>query len=132
MTIKIVLKQNLFDATTGIGKSDPALYKNGIFAGIPRNRSVLKIGTGRSDFYIGKLGPTYDASHLSYRGGQTNMMIDSVGTEVSDRIFDIIMNNTDLRTSYGQEILDFVEKGIIEVYQTGTLLTAAQIDVFTA
>lgn len=103
----------------------------GLFAGVPASRAVLTLGSGRDDRYLGKINMN-PASSLSYRGGQTSLMVDSRGTEFSDYTFESIMQESLYRATYGVQILDFVERGLIEVYQDQLLLTPAQIATFTA
>jgi len=133
MTIKILLNPDQFDSVTGIGKgNDPSLYKRGIFAGIHRKKALLEVGAARNDLYVGKLGPVFDMGHLSYRGGQTQLLVDYTGLEMSDIVFDMVMQNDGYRASYGQCILDLAEKNVIDVLHNGTELTPTQIDTWTA
>lgn len=111
--------------------ADSVFLTGGIFYGVDTNRAVLFVGTNRDGFYAGKLG-TGTASNLSYRGGQNVLLISWVGTSISDITLETYMKNTDHRTAYGAPIIDYVERGIIEVYQNTTLLTPAALNVFTA
>jgi hypothetical protein len=120
MTIKIKLADSVFTGPSGV------------FYGTPPNRAVYMLGSGREDMYLSKFRVPYPLGHLSYRGGQTQLMIDRSGTEVTDDTFEVYMQNQEGRISYGEQILTLVVKGFLEVLQDGVILTPAQIDVFTA
>ena len=118
MTISIKLNPTIFDP-------------GGLFEGTPRNRAVLHLGVGRDDTHIGKVNQG-DASHLSYRGGQTNFQIDCRGTEISDQMFQYFAENQGYQVSYMAHIIDYMERGLIQVYQDGILLTVTQVRAFIA
>jgi len=120
MTINIKLADSTFAGPSGI------------FYGVQPNRAVFVLGSGREDIYLGKIRATYPKGHLSYRGGQTQLQIDRNGTEVTDDTFETYMQSLEGRISYGTQILNLVEAGILEVYQSGVILTPAQIDAFVA
>jgi len=105
---------------------------NGMFYGTPPNRAVFMLGSGRQDLFLAKVRTAYPNGHLSYRGGQTQLMIDLWGTEITDYTFEVYMKNQEGRMCYGEQILYLVVKGILEVYKDGVLLTEAAIDAFTA
>jgi len=111
---------------------NPTIFATGgYFDGVPQNRAVLVIKTGRDDIYAGKIEGDL-ATNLNWRGGQLVLQIDARGTEMEDLSFETCMKNEISRTSYGSQILDLMQKGLIIVEQNGTALTATQINTFTA
>jgi len=112
---------------------DPAVFNAGnIFEGIPRNRAVLSLGGVRDDVYLGKIN-TGTAANLSYRGGQTSLMIDTKGTDISDLMLENMMKGGSLNlTVYGVQLLDFMERALVKVFQDGAELTPTQVKMFTA
>ena len=119
--INIKLKDTVFQAPNGL------FYKEGI----PAKKAVLHIGTGRNDLPLGKVDMG-DASNLSYRGGQTVLLIDSRGTDIDDLVLETIIHNQDYRAAYGVQLLSYVERDYIEICQDGTPLTLAQLKVYMA
>lgn len=113
MTISIKLNETLFDP-------------GGLFYGIPKNRAVLAIGVGRNDIFAGKIN-TGTAASLSYRGGQTNFQIDTRGTELTDNMFEYIMQNETYVVTFGAHILDMLERELISVFQDGVLLADGSV-----
>ena len=111
---------------------DPSVFlSGGLFEGIPRNRAVLHIGVGRDDVYIGKLnGGT--AANLSYRGGQTNFMIGTSGTDISDITLEYIVSTGTYKVAYAVQLIDMMERSLVIVSQDGTPLTATEVQDFTA
>lgn len=118
MAINIKLSPTVFDP-------------GGVFYGVPRNRAVLHMGVGRDDTHIGKRNQG-DASNLSYRGGQTNFQIDTKGTELSDQMFQFMVENQGYQIAYVTHIIDFMERQLITVEQDGVPLTVTQVRNFTA
>ena len=113
-------------------KLDPTVFDpGGCFEGIPPNRAVLSMGVGRDDVHIGKLN-TGTANNLSYRGGQTNFMIDCRGTEISDIMLEYIVSNDTYQVAYAAHLIDLMERSLVIVYQDGTPLTPVQVKAFTA
>jgi len=111
--------------------ADSVFNLGGAFYKVPTNRAVLFVGTNRDGFYAGKLH-TRTAANLDYRGGQNVLLIDWSGTTISDLTLETYIKNTDHRTAYGAPIIDWVERGVVEVWQDGVLLTATQLNAFTA
>jgi hypothetical protein len=118
MTISIKLNPTIFDP-------------GGLFEGIIRNRAVLHLGVGRDDTHIGKINQG-TAANLSYRGGQTNFQIDCRGTELTDQSFEFIAQNQGYQIAYLAHLIDFMERGLVQVFQDGVLLTVTQVRAFTA
>ena len=118
MTISIKLNETIFDP-------------GGLFYGTPKNRAVLALGVGRNDFFAGKIN-TGTAASLSYRGSQTNFQIGTRGTELTDNMFEYIMQNEDYVVTFGAHILDMLERELIEVFQDGAPLAIAAVKAFTA
>lgn len=117
--------------TVSIKLHPDVFISGGLFYGIPRNRAVLHMGVGRDDTHIGKINQS-TAANLSYRGGQTNFQIDCRGTEMSDQMFQFMSENEGYQIAYVAHIIDFMERGLIEVYQDGSLLSVTQVRTFTA
>lgn len=118
MTISIKLDSSVF--STG-----------GLFEGVQPNRAVLSIGGVRDDVYLGKIN-TGNAGNLSYRGGQTSLLIDTRGTDISDLMLEYMMSNNLNLSVYGVQLIDMMERSLIGVFQGGVALTTAQVKVFTA
>lgn len=113
-------------------KLDPTIFDPGnLFYGTPINRAVLNMGVGRDDTHIGKINQG-SAANLSYRGGQTNFLIDCRGTEVSDQMFQYMVENQGYQVSYITHLIDFMERGLVQVFQDGVQLSVAQVRTFIA
>jgi len=113
-------------------KLDPTIFSSGgLFEGTQPNRAVLAIGGVRDDVYLGKIN-TGTAANLSYRGGQTSLMIDTRGTDISDLMLEYMMSNNLNLSVYGIQLIDMMERFLIEVFQDGVALTPAQVKIFTA
>lgn len=111
--------------------TDACFAPGGIFHGVPTNRAVLFVGSNRDGCYAGKLN-TGTAANLSYRGGQTVLLIDWVGTDISAYTLEYYMKNQDGKTSFGAPLLDYVERGYVEVFEDGAAITAADLFNYTA
>ena len=110
----------------------PTMFvSNGLFYGVDKSRAVLIIGAARNDLVIGKRNSGCIGS-LQYRGFQEGIFIDARGTEFDDIMLESIIQNEIYRASYGAQLIDFVERGYIQVAQNGTILTVAQIKAFVA
>jgi len=113
-------------------KLNPTIFNAGaLFEGITPNRAVLHLGVGRDDTHIGKINQG-TAANLSYRGGQTSFQLDYRGTEISDQLFQYMVENQSYQVSYVIQVIDMMERGLVEVYQDSILLTVAQVRAFTA
>jgi hypothetical protein len=119
--INIKLTDALFTSPDGL------FYKEGI----ARDRAVLHLGSGRNDLPLGKRY-TGTAASLSYRGGQNVLMIDARGTEMEDIMLETIVSNELYRAAYGVQLIDYVERGYIEVRQNGVLISATALRTYTA
>jgi len=120
MTVSIRLNQTVFDP-------------GGIFFGVQRNRSVLCVGSGKPEAYIGKIAQTYDAGHLSWRGSQFTLNIDWVGTNINDINFELLVkDNPRVQADFLGQIIDFMFRGYIIVERDGTALTPTQVKNFVA
>lgn len=117
--IKIRLASTIFD---------PGGY---FWAVYPRSRAVLSISTGKPEGYVGSRA-IYPQTSLSYRGDQFTLLVDDSGTEVSDELFETYMKNDFLKASVGMQIIDFMERNLIDVLHDGTALTPAQAADFVA
>jgi len=112
---------------------DPAVFTaGGVFENVLRSRAVLNIGSGRDEQYAGKISPAYSNLHPSWRGCQWILLIDAVGSQISDVTFEAYMKDTEMRRAYGDQVLDFAARNLIIVEQNGVPLTIAQMRVFVA
>jgi len=110
----------------------PAMFDpNGLFHGIDRSRAILAIGAARNDLVIGKRN-SGDIGAFSYRGFQNGIFIDARGTEFENIMLETIIQNEDYRCTYGAQLIDFVERGYIQVSQDGVLITALALRTYTA
>jgi hypothetical protein len=116
-------------------KLSPSLFASpdGLFfkQGVPPNRAVLHVGSGRNDLPLGKLA-TGTAANLSYRGGQNVLLISTGGTQIEDIMLETIINNENYRAAYGVQLIDFVERGLVEVYEDNVLVTATALRTYMA
>jgi len=113
-------------------KLTPTVFDvGGLFHGIDRSRAVLVIGAARNDLVIGKRnsGPI---DSLSYRGFENGIHVDSRGTEFEDIMLETIIKNYGYRASYGAQLIDFVERGYIQVCQDGAIISATALRNYTA
>jgi len=91
--------------------------------GVPKNKAKIVIGTGRNDLPTGITSP----------GNQTGLLISKSGAYMEDLALEQIMQNQQYRGAYGNQIIWFVQKGLIEVIQNGTTtLTDTALNAFTA
>lgn len=113
---------------------NPTLFNpGGLFYAVPKSRAVLTVMTGKPEGYLGQRPVPYGLGSPSYRGGQNALLVDASGTEMSDYMLEHHMvPSGNSRNSFGQIILDFVERALIIVEKNGTPLTAAQLNSFTA
>ena len=110
----------------------PAMFNaGGLFHGMDRSRAILVIGAARNDLVIGKRN-TGDFGSFSYRGFQEGIFIDARGTEFEDIMLETIIKNEDYRAAYGAQLIDFVERGYVQVFQDGTLISATALRTYTA
>ena len=110
----------------------PQMFQpNGLFYGMDKSRAVLVIGAARNDLVVGKRN-TGDIGSMSYRGFQLGLFVDARGTEIEDIMLETIIKNEDYRATYGAQLIDFVERGYIQVFQDGVLLTAVALRTYTA
>ena len=110
----------------------PAMFDpGGLFYGVDRSRAVLVIGAARNDLVIGKRN-SGDIGAFSYRGFENGIFIDARGTEFEDIMLETIVSNMGYRATYGAQLIDFVERGYVQVYQDGTLITATALRTYTA
>lgn len=110
----------------------PAMFDpNGLFYGIDRSRAVLIIGAARNDLVIGKRNAG-DFGSDNYRGFTCGIYIDSRGVEFEDIMLETIIKNDDYRATYGAQLLDFVERGYVQVFQDGAIITATALRTYAA
>ena len=110
----------------------PAMFTpGGLFYGVDRSRAILAIGAARNDLVIGKRN-SGDIGAFSYRGFQNGIFIDARGTEFEDIMLETIIKNDDYRATYGAQLIDFVERGYIQVFQDGAIITATALRTYTA
>ena len=103
----------------------------GLFYGTQRSRAVLVIGAARNDLVIGKRNSGAIGS-LNYRGFENGIYVDSRGTEFEDIMLETIIQNYGYRASYGAQLIDFVERGYIQICQDGAILSATALRTYTA
>lgn len=110
----------------------PSMFDpNGLFYGIDKSRAVLILGAARNDLVIGKRN-SGGIGAFSYRGFQEGIFVDARGTEFEDIMLETIIKNEAYRASYGAQLIDFVERGMIQVFQDGVLLSAIALRTYTA
>lgn len=104
----------------------------GLFEGTPRSKAVLHIGTGKQEQYA-YTQDAYPTGNLRHKDYANSLIIDSNGLIMTDIMFETIMDmGGRTYTSFGIQILEYQQKGLIEVLQESTLLTTAQIKGYTA
>jgi hypothetical protein len=110
----------------------PAMFApGGLFYGTDRSRAVLVVGAARNDLVVGKRN-SGDIGAFDYRGFQNGLYVDARGTEFEDIMLETIMKNEGYRCTYGAQLLDFVERGYVQVYQDGVIITALALRTYTA
>lgn len=109
----------------------PMFLSGGLFHGMDKSRAVLVIGAARNDLVIGKRN-SGDIGNLNYRGFQNGIFIDARGTEFEDIMLETIIKNEDYRATYGAQLIDFVERGYIQIFQDGALISAVALRTYTA
>ena len=91
--------------------------------GVPPSKAKIVLGTGRNDLPTGITTP----------GNQPIMAIGASGVYLEDLALEQMMQNDNYRGSYGNQIIWFVQQGLIEVIQDGTTtLTPTALNAFTA
>lgn len=103
----------------------------GLFYGVDKSRAILTFGAARNDLVIGKRN-SGNIGSFSYRGFQLGFFVDSRGTEIEDIMLETIIKNEDYRATYGAQLIDFVERGYLQVFQDGVPLTATTLRTYTA
>jgi hypothetical protein len=103
----------------------------GLFYGTDKSRANLVLGAARNDLVVGKRN-TGDIGALNYKGFQLGIYVDARGTEIEDIMLETLIKNEDYRATYGAQLIDFVERGYIQVFQDGVLLSAVALRTYTA
>lgn len=108
---------------------NPVVFNaGGVFYGVSQSRAVLSVDTNKPAGYAGFLNTREQPSQ-----SQSLLLIDADGTELSNFMLEHHMvSSGNSRNTFGQIILDFVERGLILVEQDGTPLTAVQLNSYTA
>jgi len=110
----------------------PAMFlPGGLFYGTDKSRAVMVLGSARNDLVVGKRN-TGDLGAPNYRGFQLGIYVDARGTELEDIMLETIIKNEDYRATYGAQLIDFVERGYIQVFQDGVLITAVSLRTYAA
>lgn len=111
--------------------SDSVFNLGGIYYNTPRNRASLILGAGRNDLVVGKRN-SYQQSSLDYFGFQTGLYITTRGCEIENNMLECLTQDPLYRSSYGAQLIDYHQRGIIEIAQDGALLTPDQVIHYTA
>lgn len=99
----------------------------GICYGIPTNKAVLSIESGKHESFAGKV-----VDVAIDRGGQFALMIDWSGVSITDNALESYMKNEIHYAAFGAELLYMVQMGYVDVIFNGATLTLAQVKAFTA
>lgn len=104
----------------------------GLFYNVPSNRAVLHAGDGRNDCHLGKNSQVFPVSGLSWRGGQHVLLIDSTGTFLEDIEFQYLTHSDTAIISYANQLVTYLQRGVIEILFNGVPLTPKQVRDFVA
>jgi hypothetical protein len=112
---------------------NPTIFNpGGKFYGIDQSRAILSLSTGKPEGYTGIANAPYGLESKSWRGSSHFLAVDATGVEMSDLSLEYHMTNSSSRNSYGQIIIDMLERGLIIVEKDGVPLTPAALNTFTA
>lgn len=112
---------------------NPVIFQpGGKFFGSDPGRTVLQIGTGKEEIYMAKPAQAFGMEHPSYRGGQTVLLIDRTGTQISEDTLEYYMQYQNYIPSVGAQLLDFRTQSLVIVEDDGVALTVVQLRDFVA
>jgi len=110
----------------------PSMFApGGLFHGERRGSAVLVIGSARNDLVVGKRN-TGGIGSVEYHGFECGIYVDSRGIEFEDIMLETIIKNEGYRATYGVQLIDFVERGYVQVYQDGVMISATALRTYTA
>lgn len=128
----LIIAVSYFVCMINIRLNPTVFAPGGKFFGFVMGRTVLSIGTGKEEAYMAKPDQVFGMDSLSYRGGQSGLLIDTTGTQISNDTLQYFMNNMEYVPAIGSQILDYQTRGLIIVDQDGVALTTAQLKGYTA
>jgi hypothetical protein len=104
----------------------------GLFEGVPRSKAMLHIGTGKQEQYA-YAKDAYPTGNLRHKDYANSLIIDVNGLTMTDTMFETVMDEGGYTfSSFGVQVLEYQQQGLIQVYQGSTLLGTADIKNYTA